>query len=141
MVYDPGAPRAYTREEFQQLYNKAKHLERELGGANGLPLRPENARPSQSEQFAPETATRHDSSTNLTQTASKPGHYGKAPIENRFVGQDTAVGFFLSRLHPSRRQGTATTQSEQPELRAPRMPYHAPHPFPPRDTAMIAVRD
>ena len=49
--------------------------------------------------------------------------------------------FFLSRLHSSKFRGSTSVPHERHELRTPRMPYHAPHPFPPRDTALMAVHD
>lgn len=49
--------------------------------------------------------------------------------------------FLLPRLQPSRSRGTGPAQPERPELQTPRMTYHAPHSFPPREAALVAIRD
>ncbi|KAH8177333.1 fungal specific transcription factor domain-containing protein [Sarocladium implicatum] len=151
LVHDPSAPRAYSREEYQQLYEKAQRLERDLGGATSLLMLQGNAGSITVDQDGAQTgllrvAEGGDQSdrsiTTNRHTATSSGARGKAPTENRFVGQeDTAFGFFLSRLHASRVRGSANATHERHELRTPRMPYHAPHPFPSRDTALLAVHD
>ncbi|KAF9886792.1 hypothetical protein FE257_011169 [Aspergillus nanangensis] len=119
IIADPTAPREYTRTEVFELQQKLHHLKSRLRSSTSGQDVPNN--PQGPEELQP-------TPPNLR--------------ENRYVGQENGISFFLSRLlsghnHP----GLSASLKGKPAPHGPGFVYQPPHTFPSPQTASLAVTE